>query len=86
MERTLNRKGSFSPYFLPISVDMSAWLSWTKSRRVLWVSTSLEGRDGCVPIHSSAYGFSCSIDSLLDGVAAANLAAADSCPTLPALI
>ena len=85
IERTLNRKGSFSPYFLLISVDISAWLSWTKSRRLLCVSTSLEGKDGCVPIHSSAYGFSCSMESLFEGVAAANFAAADSCPTLPAL-
>ena len=83
MERTLNRKGNFSPYRLLISVDMRAWLSWTRSNSVLCVSTSLEGNEGCVPIHNSAYGFSSSIESLFDGVAAANLAAADWEPTFP---
>ncbi len=53
IDRTLNKNGSFSPYFLLISGDMRAWLSWTKSNNVRCVSTSLEGNEGCVPIHSS---------------------------------
>lgn len=54
IERTLNKNGSFPPYRLVISGDMRAWLSWTMSSRLRCVSRSLEGRDGCVPIHSCA--------------------------------
>jgi hypothetical protein len=45
----------------------------------------LEGLLGCVPIHSSAYGF---FSSMLksEGVAAAKRAAAESLPTFPILV
>ena len=83
MESTLNKNGSFPSYFLPISMVIKAWLSCKRSRSVRCDSTSFEGKDGCVPIHSSAYGFSDSMESWLDGVAEAYFAAAEDVPTLP---
>lgn len=52
MDRILKRKGSFPPYRETISVDMRALFVCTRSSSVLWVSKSLDGREGCVPIHS----------------------------------
>lgn len=83
MERTLNKNGSLLLYFLLMSSPIRAWLSWTISKRERPVSKSLEGSEGCVPIHNSAYGLSDCMEKSSRGVAAAYLAAAESLPFFP---
>ena len=84
IDKTLKRNGNFLLYFCAMSFDIRAPLSCTMSSSVLWVSTSLDGCLGCVPIHNSAYGLSGCTSNAFDVVAAQYLAAADWVPTLPA--
>ena len=52
IDRTLNKNGSLSPNRSLIPCDINPLLSCTKSSKVRCVWASLDGFDGCVPIHS----------------------------------
>ena len=59
IDKTLNKKGSCPPYRLATSGDISIWLSCTISSSVRWLSTSRDGSEGCVPIHSLRHSARC---------------------------